>query len=57
MKFLPVIFALLTALCWGMYGPTIGNAQSRLWSPFKPYVFIGIAYLVLAIIGDCSRCR
>ncbi|MFC1758942.1 hypothetical protein ACFL2H_09265 [Planctomycetota bacterium] len=48
---LPVFFALCTALCWGMYGPTIGNAQSRMWSPFKPYVFIGIAYLVLAIIG------
>lgn len=51
MKFLPVIFALCTALCWGMYGPTIGNAQSRAWSPFKPYVFIGVAYLVLAIAG------
>ena len=51
MKFLPVIFALCTALCWGMYGPTIGNAQSKMWSPFKPYVFIGVAYLVLAIAG------
>ena len=51
MKFLPVIFALCTALCWGMYGPTIGNAQSKAWSPFKPYVFIGVAYLVLAIAG------
>ncbi|MCA9197286.1 MAG: hypothetical protein KDA87_07095 [Planctomycetales bacterium] len=52
---LPVLFAILTALCWGMYGPTIGNAQSKTtppaWSPFKPYVFIGIAYLVLAIGG------
>ena len=51
MKFLPVIFAICTALCWGMYGPTIGNAQSKAWSPFKPYVFIGVAYLVLAIAG------
>lgn len=51
MKTLPVIFALCTALCWGMYGPTIGNAQSKMWSPFKPYVFIGVAYLVLAIAG------
>ena len=51
MKALPVIFAICTALCWGMYGPTIGNAQSRDWSPFKPYVFIGVAYLVLAIAG------
>lgn len=52
MKLLPVIFAICTALCWGMYGPTIGNAQNKgLWSPFKPYVFIGIAYVVLAIAG------
>lgn len=54
---IPICFAIGTALCWGMYGPTIGNAQTRLkpidggWTPFKPYVFIGIAYLVWAIIG------
>ncbi|MFG0335026.1 MAG: hypothetical protein ACF8TS_16845 [Maioricimonas sp. JB049] len=50
---IPVIFALCTAVCWGMYGPTLGNARSPLkeWSPFKPYVFIGIAYLVWACAG------
>lgn len=48
---IPILFALATALCWGMYGPTIGNAHSKLWTPFKPYVFIGVAYVVLAIIG------
>ncbi len=47
----PILFALGTALFWGLYGPTIGNAHSKLWSPFKPYVFIGLAYLVLAIFG------
>ena len=54
MKFsLPILFALGTALCWGLYGPTLENARSpeRLWSPFKPYVGIGIAYLVWAIVG------
>lgn len=53
---IPILFAVATACCWGMYGPTIGNAQVKVpppngWSPFKPYVFIGVAYLVLAIIG------
>lgn len=54
---IPILFALGTALFWGCYGPTIGNAAAPkvngapLWSPFKPYVFIGIAYLVIAIIG------
>ena len=50
---IPILFALGTALCWGMYGPAIGNARKTPpeWSPFKPYVFIGVAYLVIAIIG------
>lgn len=54
---LPILFALGTALFWGCYGPTIGNAQAPkvngapAWSPFKPYVFIGVAYLVISIIG------
>jgi len=53
---IPILFAIGTACFWGMYGPTIGNAQVKVpppegWSPFKPYVFIGIAYLVLAIAG------
>lgn len=54
---IPILFAIGTAIFWGCYGPTIGNAQApmvdgaKLWSPFKPYVFIGIAYLVIAIIG------
>ncbi len=50
---LPIIFAMCTAICWGLYGPTVANARSpeKLWSPFKPYVFIGVAYLVLACGG------
>ncbi len=50
---LPVVFALGTALCWGLYGPVLGNARSpeKLWSPFKPYVGIGLAYIVWAFIG------
>ena len=53
MKTFAIICALLVALCWGMYGPTLANARSpaREWGPFKPYVFIGVAYLVLAIVG------
>lgn len=55
---IPILFALGTALCWGMYGPALGNARSQAklpspdaWSPFKPYVFIGVAYLVIAVAG------
>lgn len=50
---IPVMFALGTAICWGLYGPTLSLARSpeKLYSPFKPYVGIGLAYLVLAIAG------
>lgn len=57
---IPILFALATAFFWGCYGPALGNAQSPridgvpLWSPFKPSVFIGVAYLVIAILGGLA---
>jgi len=60
---IPILFAIGTACFWGCYGPAIGNAQSPRgvdgrpllppegWTPFKPYVFIGIAYVVIAVAG------
>lgn len=54
---IPILLALATAVFWGCYGPAIGNARLQspsgapMWSPYKPYVFVGIAYLVIAIIG------
>ncbi len=41
---LPVVFAILTAICWGTYGPVLHESRAFLKSPFKPYVAIGIAY-------------
>jgi hypothetical protein len=51
--YLPFLFALGTALCWGLYGPTLGKARiaDSTASPFKPYVGVGVAYLVIAIVG------
>lgn len=57
-KSIPILFALGTAFFWGLYGPTIGNAQIKGgWSPFKPYVFIGIAYLVIAVCGGLAMMK
>lgn len=64
----PILFAIGTAIFWGCYGPTIGNAQSPRvdgrplmppegWTPFKPYVFIGVAYLVIAIAGGLAMMK
>ena len=47
----PVVFAILTAICWGTYGPVLHESRAFLKSPFKPYVAIGIAYLVWGIGG------
>lgn len=53
---LPILFAVGTALCWGCYGPVISKARhpEKLYSPFKPYVGIGVAYLVIAICGGLA---
>ncbi len=48
---LPVLFALLTGLFWGMYAPAVAESRKYLASPFKPYVMIGVAYLVWGILG------
>ena len=59
MKLLAIFFALCVALCFGLYGPTLANARSvnREWGPFKPYLFIGVAYLVIAIFGGAAMMK
>ena len=54
MKYMPIIFALLTGLFWGTYGPTLAQARAFEKSAFKPYVMIGVAYLVWGIIGGLA---
>ncbi|MEX0717614.1 MAG: hypothetical protein WD066_13560 [Planctomycetaceae bacterium] len=54
---IPVLFAVATAVCWGLYGPVLSAARDAdpvvgsVKSVFKPFVAIGIAYLVLAVGG------
>ncbi len=50
-KIYGIIFALLTAGFWGMYGPALQTSRVPGQSPFKPFVLIGVAYLVFGIIG------
>jgi hypothetical protein len=50
-NYLPIVFAVATAVCWGLYGPVLGKARVADASPFKPYVGIGVAYLVIAVVG------
>lgn len=53
----PILFALLTAVFWGLYGPALGQARSALMSPFKPYFAIGIAYVVWGVAGGLAGMR
>ena len=46
-----IIFALLTGLFWGMYGPALQTSRVAGQSPFKPFILIGVAYLVFGILG------
>ena len=48
-----VLFALATAVCWGLYGPVLQRARAADpdQSPFKPFVAIGVGYLVWGIVG------
>ena len=48
-----VFCAALTALFWGLYGPAVslGRSPTNAWTPYKPYLFIGVAYLVWGCIG------
>lgn len=59
MKLFAIACALMVAMCWGLYGPTLTNARSpnREWGPFKPYLFIGMAYLVIAIVGGAAMMK
>lgn len=47
----PIVFALLTGLFWGTYGTAVGNSRAAEKNAFKPYVMIGVAYLVWGIMG------
>jgi len=54
---LGVLFAMGTATFWGLYGPALGNARVKGETPFKVYIFIGLAYLVWGIIGGAIMTR
>ncbi len=47
-----VLFTLLTALCWGVYGPILRFGQEGLGhSGLRAFICVGLAYFVIAILG------
>ena len=51
--FLASVFALCTALFWGTYGPILSRGHHLMGTEgrFRPFICVGIAYLLVAIIG------
>jgi hypothetical protein len=41
----------LTAVCWGVYGPVLHKGQMHMGDRWRPFLCVGIAYLVVAVIA------
>ena len=51
LQFLGMLAAIaLTAICWGMYGPTLHFGREAMHSPLRPFVCVGLAYFVIAVL-------
>jgi len=50
-----LIFALMTVVSWGLYGVFLHTGQMSMADPingrYKAFLFVGIAYLITAVIG------
>ena len=55
MKSAAILWAVSVAVFWGLYGHALQNGRSAAkppeWSSFKPYLWVGIAYLAIAVVG------
>ena len=49
-------FALLTVVSWGLYGVLLHTGQLAMTDPvngrYKAFLFVGIAYLITAVLGS-----
>jgi hypothetical protein len=49
--FAVVAFAILTAICWGIYGPLLlAGPRAMGNSRLLPFIFVGVAYFIIAIV-------
>ena len=42
--------AIGAALAWGLYGPTLHQGQTKLGSPFRALLCVGLAYFIIGVI-------
>ncbi len=50
-RFLVFVFIAMTALAWGVYGPTLHRGQSAMaGSRLRPFFCVGLAYFLIAVV-------
>jgi drug/metabolite transporter (DMT)-like permease len=51
-----LVFALMTVVTWGLYGVFLHTGQVSMGDPvngrYKAFLFVGLAYLITAVIGS-----
>lgn len=51
-------FALLTVVCWGLYGVTLHTGQVAMGDPangrWKAFLFVGVAYFLIAVLAPVT---
>ena len=45
-----IVLALGAALSWGFYGPSLHSGQTKLGSPFRALLCVGLAYMVIGVV-------
>ena len=45
-----VLFALLAALAWGLYGPALHRGQVALGNPMRALLCVGVAYFMIGVL-------
>ena len=55
LQFLGMLAAIaLTTLCWGVYGPVIHEGQALMGSRLRPFMCVGAAYFLIAVIAPAA---
>ncbi len=48
---LVILFTLMTAVCWGVYGPTLHKGQMAMaGSRLRPFLLVGLSYFLVAVL-------
>jgi hypothetical protein len=45
-----IVLAIGAALSWGLYGPALHSGQTKLGSPFRALLCVGLAYTLIGVI-------